>query len=282
VIVDTHHHFWNPSVFPQSWMREEHAAIDRAFEPRHLEPLIGACGVTSTVVVQSAADDRDTDYLFEITAAVPWVRAVIAWCDLQDETVTRRRLSAFRRFPTFRGIRHLIHQEQDAHWILRTEVQPALAALEENGIILELPVVFPDHLGDIPELARRYPALTIVIDHLGKPPLGTDQMPRWTDELQAAAAASESVIGKISGLNTLLSDPAWKAKDLEPAVRSALEAFGPARLVCGSDWPVALLNGTYERVMTQTVQAIQAVAPDDAASGILSANAHRIYALESS
>jgi len=245
--IDAHHHFWDPARIPQPWMTAEHAAIARAFEPGDLEPGLRAAGVTRTVLVQSAARDDDTDYMFELASNVDWVRGIVAWCRLDDEHLTRRRLGELAGRPKLRGVRHLIHQEPDPHWILQPAVQPALSLLEEAGLILELPAVFPDHLGDVPELARRHPGLILVVDHLGKPPLGTAQMGRW-EHLLGAAAESPNVHAKVSGLNTVAPAGTWSAADLEPAVRVAVDAFGPERLVCGSDWPVALLNGDYLEV----------------------------------
>ena len=176
--VDAHHHFWNPARIPQAWMTDEHAAIARPFEPADLEPLLRATGVTRTVLVQSAACDDDTDYMFELADAVPWVGGIVAWCRLDDERLARTRLDELRTRQKLRGIRHLIHQEPDPHWLMQGKVEPALALLEERQLVLELPAVFPDHLDDVPELALRHPGLQIVIDHLGKPPLGTDSMAR--------------------------------------------------------------------------------------------------------
>jgi L-fuconolactonase len=277
VIVDAHHHFWNPARIPQAWMTAAHRAIDRAFEPSDLEPLLTACGVSATVLVQSAADDRDTDYMLELVEDAPWVGAITAWCRLDDADAARARLDALAAHPRFRAIRHLIHMEADPHWLLRAEVQPALSLLEERGLLLELPAVFPHHLGDVPELARRYPALTLVIDHLGKPPIGTPELSAWEEQIERAAA-SGNVVAKVSGLSTMVG-PNWGSGDLGPAIRVALAAFGPERLMFGSDWPVALLNGSYGRVFAETTGAIRSVAGADA-DAILGANAVRLYGIE--
>ena len=174
-----------------------------------------------------------------------------------------QRLDDLRSEPKLRGFRHLIHNEPDPHWILQATVLTSLAALQERGMILELPCVFPRHLGDVPELAASFPGLTIVIDHLAKPPLGSDAMGAWATELHAAAS-TPNVFAKISGLNTMLPHDDWDADDLRDAVAVAVDAFGPERLVCGSDWPVALLNGDYEKVWRETVRVVHDVAPDDA------------------
>ena len=276
--VDAHHHFWNPARIPQAWMTDEHAAIARPFEPADLEPLLRATGVTRTVLVQSAACDDDTDYMFELADAVPWVGGIVAWCRLDDERLARARLDELRPRRKLRGIRHLIHQETDPHWLMRSEIEPALALLEERQLVFELPAVFPDHLDDVPELALRHPGLQIVIDHLGKPPLGTDSMGRW-EELLRAAAEHPNVHAKVSGLNTVLPAGNWVAAALEPAVEVAVDAFGPRRLVCGSDWPVALLNGDYEQVWRETTAAVKHVA-GEAAEEILTTTATRLYSLD--
>ena len=275
--VDAHHHFWNPGRIPQPWMTDEHAAIARAFEPAELGPLLRGVGVTRTVLVQSAARDDDTDYMFELAADLDWVGGIVAWCRLDDLGDARRRLDELARRPKLRGIRHLIHQENDPHWIMRAGVQPALELLAELGLLLELPAVYPEHLGDVPELARRHPGLTLVVDHLGKPPLGTPQMGRW-EELLRAAAASPNVHAKVSGLNTMAPVGTWSGADLEPAIAVAVDAFGPGRLVCGSDWPVALLNGTYEQVWRETSAAVVRVA-GPAAEEILAATPTTLYRL---
>ena len=277
MIVDAHHHFWNPARISQGWMTHDHETINRAFEPPDLEPLLAAVGVSATVLVQSAADDRDTDYMFELVDDLPWVGAVTAWCRLDDGGAARARLDALEPHPKLRAIRHLIHEEADPHWLLRPEVQPALALLEERGLLLELPAVFPDHLVDVPELAGRYPALTLVVDHLGKPPIGSIEMPRWQEQLERAAT-STNVVAKVSGLNTMVASPEWVASDIEPAVRAALHAFGSERLLFGSDWPVALLNGSYEHVFVETTTAIRSVA-GAGAGAILGGNAARLYAI---
>lgn len=276
--VDTHQHFWNLEREAQSWLTEEHAVIRRTFEPDDLEPLLKRAGVERTVLVQAACSDFDTDSMFEQASEHPWIAGVIAWLDFLSPEQARQRLVALGSQPKLRGFRHLIQNEADPHWILQATVLMTLAALEEKGMILELPCVFPRHLGDVPALAASFPGLTIVIDHLAKPPLGRDEMGVWATELHAAAS-SPNVFAKISGLNTMLPYGDWDADDLRDAVTVAFEAFGPERLVCGSDWPVALLNGDYEKVWRETVRVVHDVAPDDAGR-LLTGNALRLYRLD--
>jgi L-fuconolactonase len=277
VNIDAHQHFWDPAREPLPWMTAEHAVIDRAFAPADLKPSLDACGVDRTVLVQAVCSDSDTAAMLAQATAHEWIGAVVAWVPLETTARARARLDELVAHPRVRGVRHLIHDEADPHWILRPRVLESIALLEQHGLILELPCVFPRHLGDVPGLARRFPRLTIVIDHLGKPPIGTAEMARWEAEIRAAAAAG-NVAAKVSGLTTALASGDWSAEDLRAPIQIALECFGPERLLCGSDWPVSLLSGGYARVWGETVRAVEAVARDDAA-WLFGATAARLYAL---
>src|SRR6478672_8708998 len=169
------------------WMRPAHAEIARTFEPADLRPLLDECGIDSTILVQAACTDADTDAMFEQADAHAWIGAVTTWVDLTSHDGARARLDGLAQRPKFRGIRHLIHEEADPHWILRENVLESIALLEDRGLVLELVCVYPRHLGDVPQLAQRFPNLRIVIDHLGKPPLATERMGDWSALLHRAA-----------------------------------------------------------------------------------------------
>jgi L-fuconolactonase len=277
MIVDAHVHLWDARHTPQPWMTSEHDAIARPFAPGDLRPLLLRNGIDAVVLVQGACLDSDTDYLLSEAARHDWIAAVTAWVPLDEPDAARTRFEALATQRAFRAVRHLIHNEDDPHWILRPAVLESLSLLEERGIVLELPVVFPRHLGDVPSLAERFPELQVVIDHLGKPPLGTAEMRAWERDLRTAAARP-NVCAKLSGLNTALDRADWRLDDLLPACAAAFDAFGPARLMCGSDWPVALLNGDYDRVWDATRAIAETLAGADA-DALLGENAARVYRL---
>jgi L-fuconolactonase len=277
--VDGHQHFWNLERNSLPWLRPEHTPIARTFEPDELEPLLRAQGITQTILVQSADHDADTDFLFELAGRYEWIAAVVPWVPLAAPERAQTRLDELADRPKLRGIRHLIHDEPDRHWVLRAPVLESLALLEERGLVLELPAVYPNHLGDVPELARTFPRLQLVVDHLGKPPIGSD-LGAWAEQLRGAASYP-NVSAKISGLNTAIAHANWRARDLVPALEVALDAFGPDRLLCGSDWPVSLLNVDYHRVWTETLRALQEVAPDHL-DALLAGTAGRLYRLPDS
>ena len=226
VIVDAHVHLWDLQRNPQPWITAEHAPIARTFGPDDLEPLLAAAGVDAVVLVQGACYDADTDYLLGLARDCGWIAAVTAWVDLLDRRQTESRLDQLSTHGKLRGVRHLIQGESDRHWLTRPPVLSSLALLQERGLILEVPAVFPLHLDDVCDLARRLPRLRIVVDHLGKPPIGTDRMRDWETDLRAVAG-HPNVFAKVSGLNTALRMSDWQARDLRPAVEVALDAFGP-------------------------------------------------------
>ena len=275
MIVDAHVHLWDAAHTPQPWMTAEHQAIARPFGPSDLRPLLDRNGIDAVVLVQGACLDSDTDYLLSEADEHEWIAAVTAWLPLDDPRRARDRLDDLEQRSTFRAVRHLIHNETDPHWILGRSVLECLELLEDRRVVLELPVVFPRHLDDVPILAERFPELPVVIDHLGKPPIARAEMQEWERSLRAAAAYP-TVSAKLSGLNTAVDRPDWVADDFVSACHIALDCFGPQRLMCGSDWPVLLLNGDYDRVWDAMRKVVEVAAGPDAAA-LLGENAARVY-----
>jgi L-fuconolactonase len=277
MIVDAHVHLWDAAHTPQPWMTPEVAQISRPFGPSDLRPLLERNLVDAVVLVQGASLDSDTDYLLAEAERQSWIVAVTAWLRLDEPEQARGRLEELRAHPKFRAVRHLVHMEDDPHWVVSERVLDSIALLEAARVVLEVPVVYPNHFDDVAELAERFPLLTIVVDHLGKPPLGSTHFGDWVAKL-GACAASPNVYAKLSGLNTTLERRDWGVDDFVPAASAALEAFGPSRLLCGSDWPIALLNGDYDRVWQTTLRLVELLAPGHE-EALLGGNAARVYGL---
>jgi L-fuconolactonase len=277
VIVDAHVHLWDEAHTPQPWMTAAEHAIARPFGPDDLEPLLHRNGVDLVVLVQGACLDSDTDAICAMAESRTWIAAVTAWLRLDDPDRAGARLAELLERPKVRAVRHLIHGESNPHWIIREPVLESLALLEREGIVLELPVVYPRHFDDVVELAERFPSLVLVIDHLGKPPLETGDLDDWEAKLRACAEAP-NVVAKLSGLNTTLTRGDWTADDFVSAAAVAVDAFGAERIMCGSDWPVALLNGDYDRVWDAQRRVVSAVA-SGAEDALLGGTASRVYRL---
>jgi L-fuconolactonase len=274
--IDTHQHFWNLSEVAYPWLAPAYGAIYDTFAPHHLDPLRRAAGIDKTVLVQSADSYEDTASMLVHADYNDWIGGVIGWVNLLDPAETAARIEQYAKHPKFRGIRHLIHTEADADWVVREVIFESLAILAAHNMIFEVVAVYPNHLKHIPTLAARLPNLTLVIDHLAKPPIAAKEMGGWAEQFKAAAAYP-NVYAKVSGLNTAAA-PGWTADDLKPYIDYAVDCFGADRLMFGSDWPVCILNGDYASVWDGTVQAL-AGRPQAEIDAILGGTAARVYRL---
>ncbi|CAN5826427.1 amidohydrolase family protein [soil metagenome] len=281
MIVDSHQHFWDLEKVAYPWLVPDYGPIYRTFTPEELEPQLRAAGVDRTVLVQAANSFEDTDAMLASAREHPWIAAVVGWVPLEDPEAAARILDEqYLRDPYFRGVRHLNHEEPDADWLVRPAVIEGLRVLQARGLVYEVVSVYPLHLGHVPALARACPDLAIVIDHLAKPPIKSGDLTAWAADLQAAAAFPD-VHAKISGLNTAADWQTWRAEDLVPVISPAIEAFGVGRLLFGSDWPVAILAGDYDKVWSETNRALDLLGlAASEKSAILGHNAAALYRIE--
>ena len=283
MIVDSHQHFWDLEEVAYPWLVPAYGPIYRTFTPAELEPQLAAAGIDRTVLVQSANSLEDTDSMLRHAAAHAWIGAVVGWVPLEEAAVAARTLDeAYLTNPWFKGVRHLNHTEEDPDWLVRPAVIDGLKVLQERGLVFEAVAVFPLHLSHIPSLASACPDLTIVIDHLAKPPIASGEYEGWKTELRAAAERP-NVHAKISGLNTAADWQTWTAADLRASVGFALDVFGPKRLMFGSDWPVAILAGDYARVWRETNVVLDDLGVRGAdRAAILGDNAATLYTIGAS
>ena len=172
---------------------------------------------------------------------------MVGWVPLEDAAAAASALDdRYLAEPKYRGVRHLNHNEPDPDWLVRPDVVAGLRELEARRLVFEVVAVYPLHLGHVPTLAQACPDLRIVIDHLAKPPIASGDLDAWKRDL-AAAAEHPNVFAKVSGLNTAADWATWTAEDLVEPIGHAIDVFGVDRLMAGSDWPVAILAGDYQR-----------------------------------
>ena len=281
MIVDCHQHFWDLDKVEYSWLVPEYGPIYRTFTPDELAPQLTAAGIDRTVLVQSANSYEDTDSMLAQAAEHDFIGAVVGWVPLEDAAAAARKLDdEYLANPWFKGIRHLNHNEVDPDWLVRPAVIEGLKVLAQRNVLFEVVSVFPLHLSHVPTLAAAEPDLTIVIDHLAKPPIVSGDLGAWKVEMQAAAECP-NVHAKVSGLNTAADFESWTAADLVEPIGFAIEVFGAKRLMFGSDWPVAILAGDYAKVWAETGKALDILGVSDAdRAGILGDNAAALYRLD--
>jgi L-fuconolactonase len=243
VRIDAHQHFWRVRRGDYGWLTPEGApALYRDFGPDDLAPLMADASVERTVLVQAAPTVAETRFLLEIAAETEFVAGVVGWADLEapDAADTIAELARDRRLL---GLRPMLQDLDDDAWILRPGLAPALAAMAAAGLRFDA-LVMPRHLPHLARFLAAYPDLPVVIDHGAKPGIAAGELDGWAAAIRAIARDNGACC-KLSGLVTE-ARPSWTEEDLAPYVAVLLDAFGPARLMWGSDWPVVNLAGGYE------------------------------------
>jgi L-fuconolactonase len=278
VIVDAHHHLWDPARADYPWLTDELAAIRRAFTPDDLAPLLAAAGVDATVLVQTRSSLDETRELLATAAATPFIGGVVGWVDLADPAVgdTMAELRSGSGGELLVGIRHQAHDEPDPDWLLRDDIGRGIRAVGEAGLVYDL-LVRSRELPAALELVRRRPETRFVIDHIAKPPIREGLVQPWADRIRPFGAL-DNVACKVSGMVTEADWEAWQQSDLAPFVDHVLAVFGPRRLLFGSDWPVCLLAASYQRVLDVTRVLLGSLREADSAA-VFGGTAAEVYRL---
>jgi L-fuconolactonase len=273
--VDAHHHVWTLARGDYGWLTPALAPIYRDFSLADLAPRLAASGVVNTVLAQAAPTAVETRFLLDVAHRSDGVvQGVVGWVDLaaSDAIATLHTLSGD---PLMKSVRPMLQDIADANWILRPDVQPALAALPELDLRFDA-LVKPPQLPALLTTLGRYPDLDVVIDHGAKPEIATRRIEPWRSLIREASTHPR-VHCKLSGLATEAAGT-WSVDDLRPYVDHLLDCFGPGRLMWGSDWPVVELGGGYARWRAATEELLAPLgAPERDA--ILGGTARRFYAL---
>jgi L-fuconolactonase len=276
--IDAHQHFWQLSQpFRYEWLDAPALApIKRDFLPEHLETLIQPTPIRRTIFVQTQHDVAENRWALGLAEQFPLIAGVVGWVDLASPACEAQLLE-FKAHPRFVGVRHVTQDEPDDDFIVSESVLRGLRVLERHGVPFDL-LFYVKHLRHVPTLVRQLPGLPMVIDHLAKPRIKDRETADWLPHFRAAAAFP-NVYCKLSGMITEANWRHWQADDLKPYVQAALEWFGPARCMFGSDWPVCELAGTYTQVYHALLEALGPIQSDDHQQ-IFGGTATRFYRLE--
>jgi len=279
-IIDTHVHVWNLEKAEYDWLKNDTSILNRSYKIEELEVEQKDTAITGGVLVQAAGNFEDTNLMLQVADTSDWIKGVVGWMPLKDPSFTATALKEYLGNPYFKGVRHQIHDEPDPQWLLQPVVTQSLSVLAAYDVPYDVVGITPQHLITALEVAHKVPELRLMLDHMNQPPIATGERFGEWGELMKAAAAHKNFYVKISGLGTCAKKGhAWTAEDIQPYIEFVLEHFGENRCVCGGDWPVALLAGSYQQTWQQYLKALTNVLPDAAVQKVVYHNAISFYNL---
>jgi L-fuconolactonase len=272
-VIDSHQHFWIYTASEYGWIDEQMHLIRRDFLPSDLQQEMQRIGATRSVAVQARQTLEETAWLLNLAHEHHSIAGVVGWAPLaaRDPAKHIERLAAN---PILKGVRHVLQDEPDDNYILRSDFNTGIKALHRFNLVYDI-LIFGKHLPQTIEFVDRHLDQIFVLDHLAKPHIGDHALMPWRDHL-TELARRPNVYCKISGLITEADWKTWQPQDLQPYLDVVLEAFTPARLMFGSDWPVILVAGSYDRWFQVVQNAISKLSQSEQ-SRIWAGTAAEVY-----
>lgn len=277
-MIDSHHHFWWTARHTYAWPAAAGDRLARDFTPEDLRPELVRCGVQGTVLIQVLHQVAgETEEFLDLSREVDFVRGVVGWLPLIDPDATAQALERLRGRGKLVGVRHLISNEPDPRWLLQETVIESLGLLAAAGMVFDAIPINAAQFESVLEAAERVPALRIVLNHLGRPPIPERGWEPWATQI-ARAAEHRNMAMKLSiGLDVIMRWR-WSVEELRRYSEHALDLFGPERVMAASNWPVILLGASYEQTWKGVSDLIAAL-PVDQRHAIMGGTAERVYGL---
>jgi L-fuconolactonase len=278
-IIDAHHHLWDLGVRDQDWITGAALApLRRDFLLGDYQSVADVNGTTASIVVQTVTVPGETPELLALAAASDLIAGVVGWTDLAapdvgDKSATLTEMPGGAKLV---GLRHQVQSEPDPDWLTRPDVLRGLGVIARAGLVYDL-VITAGQLSQATRAAAAVPELTFVLDHLGKPPIASGRTDPWAQDLRGLAALPNTS-AKLSGLVTEADWRRWQVADLRPYAEVALDAFGPARMMFGSDWPVCTLAASYPDVLAAAHDLTAGLSPAER-EAVFAGTAGSVYGL---
>ncbi|MFC0470663.1 amidohydrolase family protein [Halalkalibacter kiskunsagensis] len=273
--IDAHQHYWKLDRGDYGWITPEITSLYRDFSPVDLAPLLKKHQIDQTILVQAAPTLEETEFILELSEKTNSIAGVVGWLDLEHPNY-RTHFEMFSNHPKFVGFRLMIQDMDDASIILTQPYVDALTYFSDKEVPVDLLVVH-HQLPVLIELLEKVPHLRGVVDHIGKPAIGSNEMETWKGFI-SQISTYENVYCKLSGMITEASHE-WKEGDFVPYIQHVLQEFGTLRVMFGSDWPVCLLKGSYEDVVAVLNHALPVSMTEREKDDLFGGNAARFYKL---
>ena len=240
--IDSHQHFWKYSAEEYGWIDDSMAALRRDFLPADLQETLSAAGVDGAISVQARQSIEETEWLLDLAESNEFLVGVVGWVPFVDPDI-HKILSCLATRKKLKGIRHIVQSEPDDRFLLREDFNRGVRALLEHDLTYDI-LIYERHLPVAIEFVDRHPKQRFVLDHIAKPRIRDGATTPWRENLHELARR-QNVWCKLSGVATEADFTTWTEAQLRPYIDVALEAFGPKRIMFGSDWPVCLAAISY-------------------------------------
>lgn len=278
--IDAHQHFWKYDAARDTWITKEMAILKRGFMPADLLPEMVANGIDGCIAVQTSQSEQETRFLLDIGQRNHWIAGVVGWVDLRAGNVAER-LRYFSRFEKLRGVRHIVQVEAENRFMLGPDFMRGISCLAKFDLTYDI-LIYPNQLPAAIEFVAKFPEQRFVLDHMAKPNIKSGDRSaenmEWARNIKSLAA-HRNVSCKLSGLITEADWNDWRPEDFRPYLDTVFEAFGANRLMFGSDWPVCLLAGTYQRVREVIRKYVRELSVAEQEQ-IFGGNAQKFYGLK--
>jgi L-fuconolactonase len=245
--VDAHQHFWQFDPVRDSWITEEMSAIRRDFLPADLKPLLDRNEIDGSVLVQTCQDESDNQFMLKLAEEHPFIKGIVGWVDLRSPTVEERLKYYKDNHPKMKGFRHVLQAEPDEQFMLRDDFKRGISLLSKYGFTYDI-LIYPNHVKSAAKLVSQFPGQKFVVDHLAKPYIKKGELSPWKEDMETLAQ-HQNVCCKVSGFLTEADWYNWRGEDFTPYLDVVFKAFGTGRLLYGSDWPVCVVPGGYNRAL---------------------------------
>ena len=240
--IDSHHHFWKYDPVTYSWMNDSMGILKRDYQPEDLKEVIDSAKIDGVISVQADQSMRETEDLLKHASECSFIRGVVGWFPLAEPELDGL-LESYATNPLLKGVRHVVQDEADDQFILGDAFNKGIRRLKTYELVYDI-LIYERQLGPSIEFVDRHPDQVFVLDHVAKPRIGDQIMEPWRAQM-FELAKRENVYCKLSGMATEANWQNWTKDDLWPYAEVAMEAFGPTRMMFGSDWPVARLAVEY-------------------------------------
>ncbi|MDN3594849.1 amidohydrolase family protein [Zunongwangia endophytica] len=281
-IIDTHIHIWDLQKAEYKWLKGDASILNQTYSLEQLEIERFKTNVKYGVLVQAANNFEDTDWMLKVAEDTDWIKGVVGWLPLDNPEKCRRSLEdIYLHNSFFKGVRHLIHNENDPEWLLQNKVIESLKILAKYGLPFDIVGVIPKHIEVAMKVSKKVPKLKMVFDHLNQPPI-QDQLKfgAW-GILMKEAAKNPQFHMKISGLGTTSGKlNTWSKTDISDYIEFIIDHFSINRCMVGGDWPVSLLAGNYSYTWKQYEETLNDILNKEEQQMIYLNNPNSFYNLK--